>query len=384
MPPAVREFEVERVARVAEKGAVEAVMVVKLTENLESKTGGVECDGPGQVAYRPGDAQGGFHEQQRLWHLALVLSTQTQRRARQPATISARTCQAHGPSRPAARRSSRGTLMFDLDRYLERIAYRGGTACSAATLVALHEAHAGAIPFENLDVLAGRTISVDPPDVAAKLVGARRGGYCYEQATLFQSALEALGFASSAQLARVRWTDARRSPRSHLVLEVDTPDGPYLADVGFGGRGLLHPLPLAAEAIHQTPDGARYRFAPQPDGGWFLDGDLGGGWEPHYALYRTPVTREDVFMANYYVSTHPASMFRHVLMVQRITPERRSLLVNRSLKVTQNARTVVHELTDAAALRATLESEFALVLPPGWAPPPSPDAPGPGPDRPGD
>jgi len=60
-----------------------------------------------------------------------------------------------------------------------------------------------AIPFENLDVLLGRGIRLDLASVTAKLVTARRGGYCFEHGTLFQAALRALGIAATAHAARV-------------------------------------------------------------------------------------------------------------------------------------------------------------------------------------
>jgi N-hydroxyarylamine O-acetyltransferase len=271
--------------------------------------------------------------------------------------------------------------MIDVARYLERIGYQGATAATLETLVGLHECHAGAIPFENLDVLAGRAISVEPADVEAKLVGRGRGGYCYEQATLFQSVLEALGFTTRARLARVRWADQRPTPLGHLVLVVDTAEGPYLADVGFGGRGLLHPLPLVAGRVLHSPDGARYRFTPEGEGGLFLEGDVGSGWDPHYVFYPTPTNRKDIEMANYYTSTFPLSMFRRLLLVQRLTRRRRAVLVNRTLTVRAQGVVTMTELADDAALALALRSEFGIIIGPDLelprlvpaAPPPGPD-----------
>ena len=78
---------------------------------------------------------------------------------------------------------------LDLDAYLARIAYEGPRRPSARTLTALHAAHVTAVPFENLDILLGRTISLDLDALQAKLVAARRGGYCFEQNTLFLAVL---------------------------------------------------------------------------------------------------------------------------------------------------------------------------------------------------
>src|SRR5512139_458454 len=91
----------------------------------------------------------------------------------------------------------------DVEAYLRRIGVADAGAPSLAGLAALHERHVAAIPFENLDVLLGRPIRLDLDSLQAKLVRARRGGYCFEQNTLFAAVLERLGFAVTPLGARV-------------------------------------------------------------------------------------------------------------------------------------------------------------------------------------
>src|SRR6185369_15650915 len=93
---------------------------------------------------------------------------------------------------------------LDLDAYLARIAYPGPREPTGAVLDALHEAHVTAIPFENLDVRLHRPISLTLPDLEAKLVAGGRGGYCFEQNTLFAAVLRELGFVVRTLEARVR------------------------------------------------------------------------------------------------------------------------------------------------------------------------------------
>lgn len=69
---------------------------------------------------------------------------------------------------------------IDLDAYFNRIGYSGPRTPTLETLKALHYAQALSIPFENLDVLAKRTIQLDPASLQKKLVADRRGGYCFE------------------------------------------------------------------------------------------------------------------------------------------------------------------------------------------------------------
>src|SRR5690242_6235971 len=126
---------------------------------------------------------------------------------------------------------------LDLDAYLARIGYDGVRRPTVDVLRSVHRAHATAIPFENLDPLLGTVPSLALPDLEAKLVRGGRGGYCYEQNTLFAAALRALGFGVTLLAARVLLGAAPGDvrPRTHMLMEVRVPDapGPYLADVGF-------------------------------------------------------------------------------------------------------------------------------------------------------
>jgi len=83
---------------------------------------------------------------------------------------------------------------LDLAAYLERIDYSGELSASLTTLQDLHLAHASHIPFENLDVLQKQAIPLDLDSLQAKLVTARRGGYCFEQNLLFAAVLRELGW----------------------------------------------------------------------------------------------------------------------------------------------------------------------------------------------
>src|SRR5260221_13506295 len=92
---------------------------------------------------------------------------------------------------------------WKVDAYLDRIHYAGSRAPSAATLRALHAAHLYAVPFENLDIGRGRRLSLALPDLYAKIVARRRGGFCYELNGLFSWLLASLGYGVTHLSARV-------------------------------------------------------------------------------------------------------------------------------------------------------------------------------------
>ena len=196
---------------------------------------------------------------------------------------------------------------LDLAAYLERIRHPGPVAATGAVLHSLHRAHVAAIPFENVDVVLGRSPAVDLDGVQAKLVRARRGGYCYEHATLFAAVLEEAGFGVQRLLARVGGDRVRPRPRTHMALHVRGEDGDWLADVGFG-NALLEPLPWGDTGWHRQ-GGWRYRMTGGQENTWQVEELTGDTAVPLYSLIDEPVHASDVLMANHFTSTHPSSPF---------------------------------------------------------------------------
>jgi N-hydroxyarylamine O-acetyltransferase len=252
---------------------------------------------------------------------------------------------------------------FDLGAYLGRIGDAGPLDPTVEVLDRIHQAHATTIPFENLDILLGRPIRIDLESLQAKLVRGLRGGYCFEQNTLFAAALERIGFRVTTLAARVRYGSTRLLPRTHMLLKVDFDDGPRVADVGFGGDGLLKSLPLdpgrESRQYHWT-----YRVVEKDDG-LVLQSLRPEGWLDLYFFTLEPHYPVDYEMGNHYTSTYPASIFRQVVIAQRPTPEARYVLCGRELSVERAGETIRRELGDDDELLSVLSSTFGLRFPPG-------------------
>jgi N-hydroxyarylamine O-acetyltransferase len=253
--------------------------------------------------------------------------------------------------------------MFDIEAYLARIGYVGSRAATLETLRAVHALHPAAIAFENLDPLLSKRVHLDPAALEQKLVRQRRGGYCFEQNGLLALALETLGFKVTGLAARVYIKqEPGKIRRSHMLLKVDLPEGPYIADVGFGLWVLSGPLRLLDESEQETPHGlcrvvrAGDSFDVQTivDGQWTI-------------LYR--FTLEEQFLADYevsnwYCATHPESGFTYQLMVARVAEGRRLGMLNNRLSAHYaDGRTDRRELENAEEIADVLEKEFAIALP---------------------
>lgn len=252
---------------------------------------------------------------------------------------------------------------IDLDAYFRRVGHDGPTAPTLATLAALQAAHAGAIAFENLDVLLGRPIPLDAEGLQDKLVRRHRGGYCFEQNSLFRLVLEALGFKVAALAARVihRRQPDSIPPRTHMLLRVELPEGPFLADVGFGGPTPTAPLALVAGREQATPL-EPFRLV---DLGGLLELQVrqDGEWQGLYRFTLEPQHPIDLAMANWFVATWPDSRFvNHLIVACSTASGRRGLLDLGYSARDRERRVTTRQLTDGAAVVRLIEQEFPLRL----------------------
>jgi N-hydroxyarylamine O-acetyltransferase len=268
----------------------------------------------------------------------------------------------------------RARVRFDanVEAYLRRIEYEGSSEVSLDTLNRIIEAHVRQIPFENLDVLLGVGISTDLEAIEAKLVGRRRGGYCFEQNTLLLHVLHTLGFIVTPISARVRLQRSRDTtpPRTHLFLRVDVEGGVFLADVGIGALSPTCALALELDVVQSTPHEDRrilsvvseaHTWARAPAPALFHQACLDGVWEDVCEFTLEPMPEIDVQVANWYTSAHPQSHFRQRLVVARATRQGRLTLVNRELKRRgADGRATVEHLTHPEQLLEVLAEEFGL------------------------
>jgi N-hydroxyarylamine O-acetyltransferase len=253
--------------------------------------------------------------------------------------------------------------MLDLATYAARIGYPGSWTASRKTLSDLHLAHATHIPFENLDVLLRRPIRLDLEGLSKKLIDDRRGGYCFEQNSLFAAVLESIGFRLVRLAARVRMGASGVRPRTHMLLLISLDGEQWLADVGFGGDGLL--LPIRFQPGEEVAHFAwKYRIVAEGSA-YVLQSARPEGWLDLYSFTLDEQYAVDYEVANHFTSTHPQSPFVRTLMVQRPAPERRLTLLNRRLIERLPDRTLEIPLPDQEAVLNVLADRFGLQFPPG-------------------
>lgn len=257
--------------------------------------------------------------------------------------------------------------MIDLAAYFDRIGYEGPSEASLEVLRQLHALHTSAIVFEDIDVQLGRGIDIAPEAVDAKLITARRGGYCYEQNGLFKRVLTALGFEVEGLLGRVQWM-APLEPargRTHMALRVTIDGEAWLADVGFGSA-LPGPVRFDIDTP-QTTTHEDYRLVTVGRERR-LEALIGETWQPVYQLSQEPQLDVDYVQPNWFSSTHPTSNFRQNLIIARTTPTTRYNLLNNRLTVRQAGGEAEKRVLNAAELAQVAGDVFGLPVQPDWTP----------------
>ncbi|HEX7759691.1 MAG TPA: arylamine N-acetyltransferase [Caulobacteraceae bacterium] len=254
---------------------------------------------------------------------------------------------------------------LDLDAYFRRIGYAGPRTPTLETLRAIHRLHPMAIPFEGLDPFTSVTPALDLASLQAKMVHGRRGGYCFEQNSLLQAVLEALGFKLSTLIGRVVWMRPEglpMPPPSHMGLRVELPEGVFLADAAFGGNTMTGPIRLEPHLEQDTPHG-KVRLMPHADG-YESQSLLGPEWRSTYIMGLTPKYPADFELSNWWTATHPTSIFVNNLIVTIVGEAERHALLNRNLtRRPVEGPPESRRIEDAADLAQVLDEVFNIAPP---------------------
>lgn len=256
---------------------------------------------------------------------------------------------------------------MDVDAYLARLGVAWPAAADLATLRHLQERHLATIPFENLSIHLGEPVVLDEEALADKIVGRRRGGFCYELNGLFAALLRELGYEVSLHAAQVFRPDGTLGPPlDHAAIVVSLAEE-WLVDVGFG-KFARHPLRLSGVDAQSDPDG-EFLLLDAPHG----DVDVVHDGKPQYRLERRPRPLSDFVPMAWWQTTSPASHFTKSLTCSRPTSQGRvTLSGNRLIETVDGVR---HEvaLPTEAAIRMAYRVYFGVPLtrlptPPGESP----------------
>lgn len=252
---------------------------------------------------------------------------------------------------------------MNIDAYLERINYNGSRDVNAETLRALQVAHLLSVPFENLSIHAGEPIVLDEDALFTKIVGTRRGGFCYECNGAFAGLLRALGFEVAMLAAGVARPDGTFGPEfDHMTLMV-TLDDRWLVDVGFGDS-FLEPL-LLDQRLDQVQGTRAFRIDDDNNGRLILSRrEDGEDWQPQYRFTLQPHGFADYEEMCHFHQTSPESHFTKNVICSRATGDGRLTLTGMRLITTSGPQRLRDEQTLATREEyyRLLRDEFGIVM----------------------
>ncbi len=250
---------------------------------------------------------------------------------------------------------------FDLQAYLNRIYYKGEISPSEKVLNDLHLAHATSVPFENLDVYLRKPIKLDIESLQNKIVKNKRGGYCFEQNLLFAQALETIGFNVKRLSARVRLGTNKILPKTHMLMIVNVENNEWLADVGFGGDGLLLPVKFKIDEISEQFKW-KYKIITE-NNSFVLQSFKEDEWKDLYIFTLEKQELIDYELANYYTSTHPESKFVKTLTFQITKTDYKKVLRGNDYIIDNGNKIIKSKIKNDAELKSILKNEFKIDIP---------------------
>lgn len=249
---------------------------------------------------------------------------------------------------------------FVLQEYLDRIGFVGQAGADIASVGAMMRCQLFSVPFENLDVQAGKVVSLVPEDIVAKIVGRRRGGYCYEVNGLFAMALEALGIAYQFVAARPMFYPVKR-PKTHMAVLLTLDGVQWLCDLGFGSYGIRAPMRLDLLDVEVRQDGDTFKLSKLNERDYLLQALVDGDWGKQYGFDLSAQEWIDFAPANYLNSTHPDAIFVQKLVIVQHNPAGRHILVGDQLKTVRDGQ-VEQRSVGSDERAALLRDTFGLAL----------------------
>lgn len=203
--------------------------------------------------------------------------------------------------------------------YMKRL----GTEMNSPTkefLFEIHKAHVEKIPWQTVDLFAGKPIPIDFENSVNHILN-NGSGYCFHLNGAFSLLLKSLGYSVSLHRAGVQsYGDEPKINSYHLGLTVNMLDEDlkkhrWVVDVGLGDMP-FEPVPLLPGEYHQSPYIYKICNSKAVKDGWRLEHDPQGAF---VGVDFDPEVVEDieVFKPNHeFLSTSPDSKWINLLLVR--------------------------------------------------------------------
>jgi N-hydroxyarylamine O-acetyltransferase len=244
--------------------------------------------------------------------------------------------------------------------YLERIGIeKTNIAADLENLKLLQRRHLLSVPFENLDIYWKRPISLDEKCFSDKIIGKKRGGFCYELNGLFYELLEEIGFQSKIISAKVSKGNGEFGAEyDHLAIITRIKDEEYLVDVGFGSFS-AEPLKFVLD-VEQKDDNGVFLIEKFDDEYFKVVRKDGNVWHSEYIFSTLERDLTEFAGMCEFHQTSPESHFTRGKICSLMTPEGRKTLTNERFIETKSGQKKEIPVNSDEQFNQILAKEFHI------------------------
>jgi len=185
-----------------------------------------------------------------------------------------------------------------------------------AFLNELQSKHIAQYSFNNLAVLLGQELPLDVESLFDKIVGRRRGGYCFEHNKLVFKVLSELDFDVRILLSKVIYNQTIEVARTHRVTLLTLAGEDYIIDAGFGHLGARFPVKVELDLIQEQGD-AQFRIIKNDKNDYCYQVFKDGVFFTLYTFDLHHYTESDCLLGHFYSHRHPSAAFVNNLVICR-------------------------------------------------------------------
>ena len=244
--------------------------------------------------------------------------------------------------------------------YLERIGIKEvNITADLKNLKRLQRQHLINVPFENLDIHWKHPISLDNKRFYNKVIGRKRGGFCYELNNLFYELLEKIGFQNKIISARVsKGNGDFGAEYDHLAIVTRIGDEEYLVDVGFGSF-TAEPLKCVLNVEQKDANGV-FSIRKFDDNYFEVVKKNVGVWQSEYIFSLTERNLAEFTEMCQYHQTSPESHFTRGKICSIMTPNGRKTLTDGKFIETKNLERNEFAVSSGEQFYRILADEFSI------------------------
>ena len=250
---------------------------------------------------------------------------------------------------------------MDKNEYLRRIGIeKNDVAPTLENLKLLQRQHLLNVPFENLDIHWKRPINLDTKKFDEKIIGEKRGGFCYELNGLFFELLGEIGFQSKKISVKVSRENGEFSPEfSHLAILTSIDGKEYLVDVGFGDF-TAEPLEFVLETEQNDKTGT-FTIKKFDESYFEVLKKDGEDWKSEYIFTTSKRDLPEFSEMCHFQQTSPESHFTRRKVCSILTENGRKTLTDAKFIETKNGQKNETDVNSDEEFNQILEREFNIV-----------------------